>query len=339
MYVFSESVKNQIVEMYQAGAHIEDIMGEFIQHEHDIRAVLKERQIDRQYNTFQSELYRRIIYLYCNLGYTQDRICYDLLVSAMGIINTLKRNDIKMRQYSENNRRYSRNQHYFDVIDTPNKAYVLGMLYADGNNFYDGKGRTSPIVTLSLQESDKALLERIRQELEYDGPLHYIELSKKNPRHKNQYRLSINESYMSVRLKELGVVKAKSLKVQWPTFLPQDLIRHFVRGYFDGDGCITWAIDGNRKKYTTSIVGTFDFCTHLKDILVSIGCRCHLTHKKECQPETYILCTSATTSSMIFTDWMYHDSDIKMERKYQRYLELKERYNEINLKRGNDPYK
>lgn len=339
MYVFSKSVKDQIVEMYQAGGHIEDIIREFNQDEHSIRLILKERQLDRQYNKFSDELYIRIIHLYRDLKCTQKKICYDLLISSVGIKKTLNRNGINLRQYSENNRRYHRNQHYFDVIDTPNKAYILGLLYADGNNFYDGNCRTSSIITIALQEQDKQLLECIRNEIEYEGPLHHIELSKKNPLHKNQYALVVNDTYMSQRLIELGVVKAKSLIITWPTFLEENLVRHFVRGYFDGDGCITQSIDCNKRKYTTSVVGTIDFCCHLKNELDAIGCKSHLYHPKECKPETYTLRTSATKSSMIFTDWIYHDSDIKMERKYQRYLELKERYNEINLKRGNDPNK
>ena len=44
---------------------------------------------------------------------------------------------------------------------------------------------------------------------------------------------------------KLGVTPRKSLTLKFPTFLNEDLMRHFIRGYFDGDGCI-W--DGKRQK-------------------------------------------------------------------------------------------
>ena len=61
-------------------------------------------------------------------------------------------------------RKYHINENYFDCIDTPNKAYVVGLMCADGCNF-----PPKYTANISLQESDRDLLERINKELENAG--------------------------------------------------------------------------------------------------------------------------------------------------------------------------
>lgn len=54
---------------------------------------------------------------------------------------------------------------------------------------------------------------------------------------KNQYRLTINNKHISKRLAELGCGKAKTSVITFPTLeqVPENLIHHFIRGYFDGN--------------------------------------------------------------------------------------------------------
>lgn len=252
-------------------------------------------------------------------GKTQKEICYDLLISCNGISSALKRKNISKRTFSECNRRYKRNQHYFDNIDTPNKAYILGLLYADGCNFTKHNS-----ITLSLQESDKDILERIKQELGYTGELRFSPLSLKNSRHKNHYILNINDEILSRRLNELGVVDNKSLKITFPDFITKELISHFIRGYFDGDGCIY--LDKKRNKCQTQTVGTKDFCEHLSIILKEIGCKNNIKHPKQCHENTFVIQTSGNKSSYTFLSWLYNSSDMKIQRKYNTYINFSHKY-------------
>ena len=77
-----------------------------------------------------------------------------------------------------------------------NKAYILGMLFADGHNDTEKN-----VVTLSLQEEDKEILDKISIELGSNKPLYYVhneELSKKHGlKMKNQYRLRVSSYIMS----------------------------------------------------------------------------------------------------------------------------------------------
>lgn len=321
--IFSQEQVDKIVDMYTVGIDIDSIISEFNTEEHFIREILKDKQLDRHYNSWSDELYDRGIKLYQS-GKTNSQIAYDLLVSSNSFSKVLKKKDIEKRTYSENNRRYKRNSEYFDNINTPNKAYILGLIYADGNNYIRG---SKHCFTLSLEERDKELLEQVRNELEYDGPLRFNELSKKNPKHKNQYILSIVDEHLCNQLKKIGVVERKSLKLTFPTFLRPDLIRHFVRGYFDGDGCVSR--NERTGKWTTVTAGTFEFCSSLSLILNSMFVKNNVRQPKQSEGKnTYTVSTAANLSTYKLLSWLYQDCDMKMPRKYNRYLKLCEEYTE-----------
>lgn len=319
MNIFTIEEEKQIIDMYNNNINIDDIIAIFNVQEKEIRAVLKNNSADRVYNVFTDELYDRIVKLYKD-GKTQKYISEQLLISERCIPKTLKKRGEHVRTYSENNRRYGLNEHYFDSIDSPSKAYLLGMLYADGCNHIDHYS-----ITLSLQECDREVVEFMKSEIEYAGPLQIIELNKKNPKYQNQCRLCINDQYMSLRLESLGVVQAKSLIIEFPNFIPDELIPHFIRGYFDGDGSISY--DEKRQKCHTKIVGTKEFCNRISEILMNIDCKHNIVHPKQCKDSnTFVVQTCGNKSSLKLLSWLYDNDEFHMERKYQKYLYAKEKY-------------
>lgn len=319
---FSQIEQQQIIDDYINKVDIDIIIKKYNTDEHYIRLILKEHQIDRQYNTFTKELENRVIYYYKQNILHKD-ISYNLLVSGTGINKIIDRNQIPRIPYTIRNRHIKRDSYYFDNIDTPNKAYTLGLIYADGNNFIGGRHHT---LTIVLQEEDRDVLERIREELKYDAPLKYTDMKKKKEVYHNTYRLVVNDEYMCNRLLELGVVNNKSLIVKFPNYISDELIPHFIRGYFDGDGSVYY--DDKRSKAGTSICGTYDFVSHISEILHNMGIKNHLYHPKQCgDNDTYVVVTTGNKSSYSFLTWMYQDADIKMERKYNKYLYICEKYN------------
>lgn len=319
MNIFTTKEENQIIDMYKSNINIDDIIVYFNVQEKDIRFVLKENSVDRTYNTFNAELYDRIVKLYKS-GKTQKYIGEQLLIGKPCILKTLKKRGEHIRTHSENNRRYDLNECYFDNVDTPSKAYILGLLYADGCNFTEHNA-----ITLSLQECDRSVVEFVKNEIEYEGPIRVDELSKRNPKYKDQCILCINNEHMSCRLENLGVVKAKSLVLQFPKFLTDELIPHFVRGYFDGDGCVSY--DDKYQKCYTKTVGTKEFCDKLSEILNGLNCKHHIIHPKQSKDNnTFILQTCGNKSSLTLLSWIYDNNEFHMERKYQKYLYAKEKY-------------
>lgn len=317
--LFSNEDIHKIIEMYKEDHNIDKIIEVFHTEEHNIRVVLKEFQVDRKYNTFNHEIYNRIVEKYIS-GLSQYKISYDLLVNDQTIRKELNKRNIQRRSYSENNRRYNRNSHYFDKIDTQNKAYILGLLFADGCNHTDHSA-----ITISLQEEDRYILEFVKSELEYEGPIRFVPLHEKNENYKDQYTLCINDPYMSKHLEKLGIVNAKSLIITFPDYIRMKFINHFVRGYFDGDGCISSnAVTGKPR---VSICGTYDFCEKLSNIIHAMNGSCSIYHPKQCTGKnTYTLNIQGYNSVNNFMEWLYCDAEFKMDRKYQKYLSIKESY-------------
>jgi len=157
-------------------------------------------------------------------------------ISENSIYNILKRNG---RIHIVGNKKYEVNEKYFEKIDNEEKAYWLGFLYADGNvRLHNGR---SGILKLKLKQSDRQHIERFNKCLDsnyiIDDGLEILKV--KGREYKCYYSvLCIYNTKLVKDLFNLGCVENKTFKLNFPDFLDKNLIRHFIRGYFDGDGCI-----------------------------------------------------------------------------------------------------
>ncbi len=65
---------------------------------------------------------------------------------------------------------------------------------------------------------------------------------------------------LSAQLAKFGIVPRKSLTYTYPDVLPSHLFYAFIRGYIDGDGCVSVCDNGAGSKYLqVSFVGTKEF--------------------------------------------------------------------------------
>ncbi len=178
-------------------------------------------------------------------------------VSYSTILRILDKRNIKRHKMSDIKRQYDINETFFDVIDTEEKAYILGMLYADGYN-----NEKSYKVKLSLHRKDEEIVSKIRDIISPGRPLYYYQKDEVD-----SVTAVFCNKHMSKSLAKLGCMQNKSHKIVFPDFLDKNLIHHFIRGYFDGDGCITFCMQGNYKRYGLSFVGTESFVGSLSNIL------------------------------------------------------------------------
>lgn len=315
MNIFTEKEIQDIIETYKNTEDIDLLINKYHTSERSLRQILKENKIDRHYGYISNELRERIGKLYLG-GFNQRQIVEETLVSEPYIRKYLKEQNIPMRSISERNMRYKRNKHYFDKIDTPNKAYILGLLFADGCNHINHNA-----ITLTLQAEDIDVLEKIKQELQYEGNIRFSQKTK--PQYKDKYILCINDEYMSQQLNKIGMVNGKSLVLEFPTCVPMCLINHFIRGYFDGDGCIY--LNEKIRKTEICIAGTYDMVKRIYDIAHLMNCPCSICHPKQCgESNTYTLRINGYNNVKNFMDWIYYDADIKLNRKYNKYLDAVE---------------
>lgn len=175
--------------------------------------------------------------------------------------------------------KYNYNKSYFKNIHTENQAYWLGFLYADGciTRFYRNEKLKSMSLEITLQSNDISHLEKFKKDLECDVPIRHKIVSGKY----HADKLVINSTSMCRDLINLGCTPCKSLTLSFPdtSILPLKFIPDFIRGYFDGDGGVSYT-EGNayfksrNKKYKQHhyrcyFTGNQNFISEIRKVLIS----------------------------------------------------------------------
>lgn len=138
------------------------------------------------------------------------------------------------------------NKRYFKTVDSPSKAYWLGFIYADGYIADNSKTRNYEL-GIELDYKDRYILEALSNEL---GNVHKI-INRSRTKEYNGYVFTTNTSVIRIYSKEivkdlerLGVVQNKTNSVIYPNY-NEKYFFDFLRGYLDGDGCISINKRGN----------------------------------------------------------------------------------------------
>lgn len=231
-----------------------------------------------------------------------------------GVLAVLRRLGKPRRDRWCHGRKYSLDESFFDSVDTEAKAYWLGFLYADGYHNEKLYG-----IVLALQERDGYILSHLKESLKSNRPVETMD--KRKPGRQNQRVVRINSKAMSKRLSALGLKQAKSLTLQFPTSsqVPDHLLHHFVRGYFDGDGCVSLA--NNDPRYACVVICVSkSFGIDMLDKMAGLGITLHF---RKPQSKISNLQTCGRLKCLSFLDYIYKDASVFLTRKHDKYLLLK----------------
>ena len=152
-------------------------------------------------------------------------------------------------------------------------AYVLGYIYADG--VIEDVRKSSRTCYTAITSVDYGLLNKVRGTLSSNHKLYVKnEHTQTFPDGKKYlcrkaHVLRIGSKSMFDDLVKLGLTPRKSLTLKFPD-IPANLLSYFVRGYFDGDGCIMVSIDKGKKTPSVKIIftcGSLNFLDQLNDLL------------------------------------------------------------------------
>jgi intein/homing endonuclease len=180
------------------------------------------------------------------------------------------------------------------------------------------------LIAISLQEEDKLILEKLNKVLNSNRVLKFNKARKKT--WKNTYLLQIYSKHMSQQLSKLGCFQAKSLTLKFPTEeqVPNNLLFIFLRGLWDGDGCIY--IDKSNK-YKLSLVSTLNVCMYIKNLInLKFGINSYLYRTKSSikrNTSTRTLSISGNIQVRKFLNLLYKDATIYLERKFNKYQIIK----------------
>lgn len=222
-------------------------------------------------------------------------------------------------------RRHFFNEDYFENINTEEKAYWLGFIAADGS-IVKSSEYNSYRLYINLSHVDEGHLEKFRDAIGANDTKFQKYTSTKgfsNPNGSTTSRIVLNSFKMCKDLAKYNVHQRKSYDIEMPN-IDNDLISHYLRGLFDGDGSYHYHYDtkNNRYRYTFEIVSASKiFIEQIQQYLLSVGIKTNLYYRKEF--EYFRLMTASKKELLKLIDLLYSNATVYLDRKFKKVNEIK----------------
>lgn len=226
----------------------------------------------------------------------------------------LRNNNIKYNK-SNNSKAYVSDFNFFETIDTEEKAYWLGFILADG--YLNNQG----VVGIELSIEDEMHLHKFKNSIKSEAP---VKIYNKNSTFGKQTncRFQITNETLYFSLLDLGITRNKTNDGKIPN-VDSNLLRHLVRGYFDGNGCIVIKelkkSDGYRCT-GISFCGTKEILKYIEELS---GFSWTWSKRRNNDTNNYQIGVGRVEDLKNFLNYMYEDSTVYLDRKYEKYLKVK----------------
>lgn len=248
-----------------------------------------------------------------------EKLAFEFQTTGISLIEMGKREKVDRRTLAKHfkelgieivnkQNRSKFNEHIFDQIDSEEKAYWLGFIFADGyisSSPLREEVKSVYQFELSLGIKDIEHLNKFKIFVDYEKDV-IID--------GNRCRFVVSNKHLWTVLNELGCTPNKSLSLTFP-IIPQNLIRHFIRGYFDGDGCISRYVHNTCITPHIELLGTKQM---LEQVLLYSGIHAKYKHDKRHSEETWSLEWSKQ-EGIDFINYLYQNCSIYLNRKYELY--------------------
>lgn len=218
--------------------------------------------------------------------------------------------------------KYYYNKDYFKEIDSGEKAYWLGFLYADGciSRLYKNEKLKSMSLEITLAKKDKHHLEKFSQALQSNVPIK-DRTATINGKEYYSCRLTICCTKMCYDLINLGCTPQKTFTVTFPTqdIVPDEYIKYWLEGFFDGDGCICTTTMNGKPHIEVEITSIKSMLQSIDDFLV--GHRIITKNSKIYEDKQSNACSIYFygNNAKRFLDYIYGETDIYLDRKFEKY--------------------
>lgn len=321
-------ILEKIITLYKEGKGGEAIAKETGLHPNSVRRCLKQNNVEvrglKKKITDEDE--KEIVRLYKE-GMSAPKVAEKYNLSPSMVRKYILKAGDDMRCAEKAHRKYAINEDFFDVIDTQEKAYFLGFIFADGCNHIDAN-----YVRVEIHQKDINILQKFASLIYLDNPLDRIfivdriKMANGEEKELNHCYLNINSKHICGVLQKLGCTARKSLTAKFPeSLIDPELQRHFIRGYYDGDGGTWVAAEDEKKAATCKIIGTLECCQSFKQIIFEqTGLIFSEPYRQPSHAHINIYMISKCGNRMAaeFLDWLYKDSTIQLDRKFKNYQRL-----------------
>lgn len=224
--------------------------------------------------------------------------------------------------------KYFLNENYFEIIDTEEKAYWLGFLYADGNVFAKN-GQN--VLTLSLQSSDEDHIIKFNNALDSNAKIsRYTRVLDEKYSASELSILKIGSKKLVSDLINIGCVPNKTFKTVFPSedIVPRHLIKHFIRGVFDGDGCISISHENDGRKnphIDFQILGTKELLDGISLALFEEGVLMKEAPVKQIpNQKIYRLRVGGIFNAIRIKKYLYESATVYLERKFDKFAQIED---------------
>ena len=272
---------------------------------------LKKRWVKPKYTKITTDQVFEMCKMFESGKYTYADLAKYFSKHISSIANQLNKRGYKAIDPSVTSRKYKLDETFFDDINTEEKAYFLGVLCSDGNIRKNNRE-----IVLSVLDVDIDVLQKFSDAIKTDKPIFFVKSKTSNSRYA---LISISSSRMCEGLGKYGCVNNKTFKMTFPKLLNQNLYNHFIRGYFDGDGCIY--VSNKNANRAFSIVGMLPFLLEVQKILID---NCGLNVTKIVQTgnscdmvKTLVYC--GKKQCIKIRDWLYKDATVFINRKKNKF--------------------
>jgi len=249
---------------------------------------------------------------------TAKQLAEELQCKPQKINDTWKRLKLKGK---EKNRLYHFNYNYFENIDCQEKAYWLGFIYADGCVYK--RGDFQGLLTIGLNDKDLNILELFKHDIEAEYPINFRKSKYKNKEgYSTMATLTLISDKIFNDLANYSCVPNKTFKIKEIPQIPKSLYRHFIRGYFDGDGSINKIKSKSQKQFSFSILGQKEFIEQIQEIINNELNIELLLYQDKRTENLYFTATSNKKYFAKIYSYLYDGATRYMERKKEIFEEF-----------------
>jgi hypothetical protein len=214
----------------------------------------------------------------------------------------------------------------FEVIDTEEKAYFLGFMYADGClSAIERKNSTYIKYQVQMSLADEDIIKKLHSIFPFFN-LQIFDFGKYKSTWSKQFALRKANRKLFDDLTSQGIPQRKSQSssiLNIPN-IDNSLISHFIRGFFDGDGSISISAKRPNLRRVEICSASKSFLFQIKNIIESNNINCPIFRRKNNNPSAlYVLEWINIQDVTNLGKFLYKDCTIYLNRKKEKFDTLK----------------